>query len=191
MTSNRDDSTGTDPVEAPPAGAAGVSGPAAGLPRRRNEVHSLTQLSTDEILAELDRRERRIRHLEDRSARLREQLAELDRQIAGIGEQLPALESAVAVSARKRNGANREQAAAAPRRAAGRRTPRAKNAVSLGDALAAAIEVRACVNVAEAAELVLKNGYSSNSKKFAMSVATTLGKDSRFRRVERGLYERV
>jgi TolA-binding protein len=191
MTSNRDDSTGTDPVAAAPPGQAGAPGPAAGPSRRRTEVHSLTQLSTDEILAELDRRERRIRHLEDRASRLRELLAELDRQLAEVGEQLPALESAVAVSARGRNGRQQDDAAPAPRRSAGRRTPRAKNDVSLADALAAAIEVRARVSVAEAADLVLKNGYTSNSKKFAMTVATTLGKDSRFRRVERGLYERV
>ncbi len=190
MSTNRDSSVGSTPAEEPHAAPAGASEPAVGQPRRRHEVHSLGQLTTDEIMAELDRREHRIRRLEERSARLRSQLAELDLQLAEVGEQLPALESAVAGSARGRNG-QAAGVAPAPRRSGGRRAPRAKNAVSLAEALASAVEVRARVSVAEAAELVLKNGYSSNSSKFAMTVATTLGKDSRFRRVERGLYERV
>lgn len=192
MTSNRDASTDATPAEAPSAGPAGApSEPAPLPPRRRVEVHSLGQLTTDEILAELDRRERRIRQLEERSTRLREQLAELDRQIADVGAQLPVLESAVADSARGGNGPQPDRGRGAARRADARRTPRAKNEVSLGDALALAVEVRAQVTVAEAVDLVLRNGYTSNSKRFAMSVATTLGKDPRFRRVERGVYERV
>ena len=71
------------------------------------------------------------------------------------------------------------------------RRQRAKNSVSLADALAMAIEPRATVSPAEAAQLVLSNGYQSTAKNFGMVVANALAKDARFARRSRGLYERV
>jgi hypothetical protein len=54
-----------------------------------------------------------------------------------------------------------------------------------------AVEVRATITPTEAAQLVLANGYRSTSKNFGMMVANALAKDARFRRVSRGIYERV
>ena len=68
---------------------------------------------------------------------------------------------------------------------------RARNDISLGDALAGAMEVRAVVSPAEAAELVRSNGYKTNARNFAMMVSNTLAKDKRFKRISRGQYERV
>jgi hypothetical protein len=68
---------------------------------------------------------------------------------------------------------------------------RAKNDVSLGDALAQAMEVRAVVSPAEASQLVKANGYKTTSKNFNMMVSNTLAKDRRFKRVSRGQYERI
>ncbi len=159
------------------------------LPRRRaGEILTLTQLTTDEIIAELDRRDRRSHHLVARQEKLRAELAEVDRQIADIGESLPALVAAASQAepdARPGRGGRR---AAAPRRSRGQR---AKNTVSLGDAIAQAVEVRAVITPAEAADLVRRNGYVSTAGNFQMTVANTLAKDGRFRRVSRGVYERV
>jgi len=61
----------------------------------------------------------------------------------------------------------------------------------LADAIAAAVEVRAQITPAEAAELVRSNGYVTNASKFTMTVANALAKDKRFRRLARGVYERI
>jgi len=166
----------------------------AALPRRRpGEILTLTQLTTDEIIAELDRRDRRSHYLRTRQEKLTAELAEVDRQIADIGESLPALVAAAAhaaPAARGRRGRNKTGATsdAPPRRSRG---PRAKNTVSLGDAIAQAVEVRARITPAEAAELVRMNGYVSTAGNFQMTVANTLAKDSRFQRISRGVYERI
>jgi len=68
---------------------------------------------------------------------------------------------------------------------------RAKNDMSLGDALAQSMEVRAVVSPAEASQLVKANGYKTTSKNFNMMVSNTLAKDKRFKRVSRGQYERI
>ena len=68
---------------------------------------------------------------------------------------------------------------------------RAKNDMSLGDALAQSMEVRAIVSPAEASQLVKANGYKTTSKNFNMMVSNTLAKDKRFKRVARGQYERI
>jgi hypothetical protein len=186
-------STWDSPTHAAPAGEAGAEAvapmaePETERPRRRGEIHSISQLTTDEIVAELDRRERRTRQLLTRQEALRTELVALDQQIADIGDSLPALEAAArsAPAGRGRRGAAEE----APRR---RRTgPRARNALSLADAIAAAVEVRAQVTPAEAAELVRSNGYVTNASKFTMTVANALAKDKRFRRLSRGVYERI
>jgi len=130
-----------------------------------------------------------VHQLEARAAALREQIAALDHELAEIGASLPALKAAVGAPAER--DASDTPAAPPARRKGGRSGPRPKNDVSLADALATAVEVRARITVGEAADLVLQNGYKTSSRKFAMAVATTLAKDPRFRRVERGVYERV
>ena len=63
--------------------------------------------------------------------------------------------------------------------------------MTLGDALAHSMDIRAQVSPAEASQLVVANGYKTTSKHFNMMVSNTLAKDPRFKRVSRGQYERV
>ncbi|HTE06512.1 MAG TPA: hypothetical protein VK824_09970 [Planctomycetota bacterium] len=92
---------------------------------------------------------------------------------------------------RGRSGGRAGSAAGSGRAPGVSRAPRGTSALSLKDAIAQAIEPRALVTPAEAAELVRKNGYASSAKNFGMLVANTLAKDARFRRVGRGSYERI
>ena len=184
----------TAPAEEPRAEAtAPAQAPAAARPHRRpTEVHSISQLTTDEILAELDRRERRTRQLLSRQEVLRAELSGLEQQLADIGDSLPELEAAArALPASRASRAGAEAAEPAAPRTRRRSGPRARNALSLADAIAAAVEVRAQITPAEAAELVRSNGYVTNASKFTMTVANALAKDTRFRRLARGVYERI
>jgi len=194
VTSTWDSDSDTAPAEEPRAEAtAPAEAPGAARPRRRpTEVHSISQLTTDEIVAELDRRERRTRQLLGRQETLRAELASLEQQLADIGDSLPELEAAArALPASRAARAGGDSAETAAPRARRRSGPRAKNALSLADAIAAAVEVRAQITPAEAAELVRSNGYVTNASKFTMTVANALAKDKRFRRLARGVYERI
>jgi hypothetical protein len=136
------------------------------------EVSPLAQFPMAELLAEIDRRHARARMLIAERQRILAQMAALE---AEMGMVQPAGASAAPT---------RRPAPAEPRQ-------RARNSVSLADALALAIEVRATVSPAEAAQLVLSNGYQSTAKNFGVVVANALAKDQRFKRVERGRHERV
>ena len=182
---------GTEPAEesvaapSPPAQAEPDTRADAGaeeLPRHRGHI-TLDKLTTDEILAELDRRERRTRHLRARQSSLQAELAEIDAQLAEVGRRLAAQAAEPTTDAESPD----EPAARASRRSG----PRARNEVSLADAIAQSVEIRARITPSEAAELVRSNGYVTNARNFAMTVATALSKDIRFRRIERGVYERI
>jgi hypothetical protein len=148
-----------------------VAAKATGFPW---ELSPLAMVPMDELLAEIERRHARARVL----------IAERER----ILEKLAALEAEMGIVASARSAANLAMPPAAER---GPRRQRARNSVSLADALAQAIEVRATISPAEAAQLVLSNGYLSTAKNFGMVVANALAKDKRFERRSRGLYERV
>jgi hypothetical protein len=130
----------------------------------------LTTVSTSALQAEIQRRERGVEALQRRRAGLAEALAEVEAELARLGHDVSSGSGAAG---------------------AGERAPRARNDISLGDALAQAMEVRAVVTPAEAADLVRANGYQSTSKNFNMIVSNALAKDPRFRRVSRGQYERI
>jgi len=133
---------------------------------------NLKNVDTHALAAELTRRQRTVRKLTARRERLAKELAELDAELQALGQ------------------AGQGRAGRAPaERAAPRR--RARNEVSLADALASAMEVRAIVSPSEAATLVRKNGYKSTARNFGMLVSNALSKDQRFKRVARGQYERV
>ena len=139
---------------------------------------SLKAISTADLQAELVRREQSSQALLRKREKLVEQLREIDAELELLGA--PAVAAPPARAARKARGGPR-----------GPRGPRARNTISLADALAAAIEVRAVVTPSEAAGLVLQNGYQSTARNFAMMVSNVLAKDPRFQRLERGRYERV
>ena len=130
----------------------------------------LNNISTAELNAEIARREKVRPKLEARRKVLLSELAEIDAELGG--------------------GSSRRGNKPGPKPGStGRR--RAKNDISLGDALAQAMEVRAVVSPAEAADYVKKNGYKTTSKNFNMMVSNALAKDPRFKRLSRGQYERT
>jgi hypothetical protein len=69
-----------------------------------------------------------------------------------------------------------------------RRRRRAKNKLSLADALAAVLKGKKAMGVAEATEAVLASGYKTTSAAFKSIVNQTLIKDKRFGSVSRGQY---
>lgn len=161
--------------------AASENGESARDPESSGESEGapmpLEALSTEQLTRELKRRQALLRQLVSRRNRLMRQLKELDARITELGGPQGAGPSGPA-------GA-RPEGAATPKRT------RARNAISLPDAIAMAVEVRATITPTEAAQLVLRNGYRSTSKNFGMMVANALAKDARFHRVSRGVYERV
>lgn len=128
---------------------------------------NLSKATTAELAAELTRREKGAAKLQARREKLLAELAEIESELGPLAGDRPA-------TAGK-----------------GSRGPRPKNAVSLEQALADAAEVGAQITPKEAAEIVQGNGYVSNSATFMQQVATRLAQHSGFKRVERGVYERV
>jgi len=134
---------------------------------------NLKTLDTTALMAELKRRERNSKSLIKKRDKLASQLAHVEKELAVLGA--PAGGSTRGPGRPKGDGIRR----------------RAHNKVSLADALAQAMEVRAVVSPAEASDLVKENGYKSTSQHFGMMVSNALSKDKRFKRVSRGQYERV
>jgi uncharacterized protein YaaQ len=134
---------------------------------------NLKSLDTTALKAELQRRERNAKTLVKKRNKLARQLANVESELAALG--------ATGGAARSGRGTT---LAGTPRK-------RAKNDVSLADALAQSMEVRAVVTPAEAASLVKDNGYKSTSQHFGMMVSNALTKDKRFKRIARGQYERI
>ena len=132
---------------------------------------ALKNLSTVDLQKELERRQKSGRKLESRRAKLVQEIAEIDAELGALG---------IAPGA----------APAAGRRSGGKRT-RAKNAVSLPDAIASAMDIGAEASPSEMSALVQKNGYKTTAANFNMMVSNAMAKDERFKRLGRGLYKRV
>jgi hypothetical protein len=125
--------------------------------------------STVELQAELKRRERNAKRLVAKRNGLLMQVAEIDAELAALGKSIP----------------RQLVQGVRPVR------HRARNDISLPDAIAAAMEIRARATPKEAAELVRGNGYKTTSKSFNMMVSNAMAKDQRFKRISRGQYERI
>jgi hypothetical protein len=141
--------------------------------------HPLLRFSTEELRAELARRQRQVEYLKLQHGALLRQVAELEAQMAKLSPS---------------SGAPARTLPRAPRAtgtAHGPRAPRATNAVSLTDAILAAVPPGGEVTPAEVAERVLASGFRSNAQRFGVLVATALSKDRRFERLARGRYRRL
>ena len=137
---------------------------------------ALKSVSTAELRRELARREKGARRLSARRDKLAGQLARLESELADLGLS----------AARPGRRAGRPPKAG---RRGGRR--RARNTVSLPDAIAKVVKVGATVSPADVASRVRKSGYKSTSAHFGMMVSNALSKDSRFKRLSRGQYSRT
>jgi hypothetical protein len=132
---------------------------------------TLKAVSTADLHAELARREKAARSMADRRERLVAELRSIEAEMALLTD-----------------GPRARHASAVP----AARATRAANPIPLSEALAAAVPVGSTISPADAAEKVKEAGYESGARTFGMMVATTLAKDKRrFRRVSRGLYERI
>jgi hypothetical protein len=132
---------------------------------------TLKAVSTADLQAELARREKAARSLHGRRERIVSELRAIEAELAMLSD-----------------GPRARIAAAAP----AARATRANNPIPLADALASVVKVGDRISPADAAEKVKEAGYESGARTFGMMVATTLAKDKkRFRRVSRGLYERI
>lgn len=120
---------------------------------------NLDGMSIDELQREIKRRERHLSTLERKRAKLMDQLAEVEQQIAEQGGALAASQ--------------------------GRKRPR--NEQNLADALVDLLSDQT-LNVTSIAEEVQRAGYRTSSPNFRTIVNQTLIKDKRFKRVGRGLY---
>ena len=134
---------------------------------------NIKSLDTAALKAELKRRERNAKALMRKRDKLAKQLADVEKELAALG---PTGGGGGGKGGRPKGSGTRK---------------RARNKVSLADALAQAMEIRAVVSPSEAADLVRENGYKSTSKHFGMMVSNALSKDKRFKRVSRGQYERI
>ena len=79
-----------------------------------------------------------------------------------------------------------------PKKGARRSTrKRAKNKITLPDALVAAVRKGSTVSPADAGKAVKAKGYKTTSKTFGVQVASALAKDKRFKKVGRGQYQLI
>lgn len=132
----------------------------------------INKLTTDELQAELQRREKAAQRLAVKRDKLLDQVAEIDAELASWGYEAVG-------SPRKRSGAARGGAS-------GRKRPR--NDMSLVDTLAKALKGKT-MGVSEAADAAKKLGYKSSSANFRNIVNQTLLKHNDvFKKVGRGQY---
>ena len=129
-----------------------------------------SKVSTGELQAELKRRQQKLPALQRKHRQLAAELADLEKQIAGLSGSAPA----------------RARKPSAKRAAPKRRRP--KNKKNLADTLVSVLSKTKPLRVIEAVAAVKKAGYKTTSKNFNTIVNQTLLKDKRFKQASRGKY---
>ena len=141
---------------------------------------SLRRLSTTALRREIARREAGATKLATRRARLAKIVAAMDAELARLGVDAP-----------KRRG--RPPGRRGPGRPKGSKNKaggkRAKNSLSLAEAVSKVVAVGKTVSPAEVLAAVRKV-YKSSSKSLGVMVAGTLAKHPEFKRLGRGQYVR-
>src|SRR5262245_7622454 len=144
---------------------------------------ALRSLSTTAIRRELARREAGAGRLAKRRSKLAKQLAALDAELADLGAD---------GAPRRGRPPGRKPSRRGPGRPKGsknkRRAKRAKNPMSLIEALVAGVRKGATGPPAEAGVAAKRRGYKSSSPNFGMMVANALAKAPQFKKVGRGQY---
>lgn len=137
------------------------------MARRSTSGRGLSQLSYDDLQAELRRREKGIRKLVTRRDKLLAALEAVEQEIQAYSGVIP--------------GSGGRRAGAIP----GRRRPR--NETNLVEALAQVLKGKT-MTVTEVAQAVQDAGYKTTSANFRTIVNQTLIKSDRFKKVGRGQY---
>ncbi|MGQ0551676.1 MAG: hypothetical protein ACT4PU_00480 [Planctomycetota bacterium] len=130
----------------------------------------LAAIPTEDLLRELQKREKYLAKLQARRVAIRAEIADLEREITRLSDEVQE----------------------APRRAApvrAQRGQRFKNSLSLPQAMVAELETGEHTTPPELAKRILRSGYLTNASDFPKIVAQALARDKRFRRVGRGEYE--
>ncbi len=144
-----------------------------------DSVQDLSSMSLDDLRRELRRREDAVSRLQEKRARVAAELAMVEAELRKCGGE----------AALSGGEPGDEKAPSVPRGPSRSGTPRPRNTLNLADALTAAVDAGMVVSPTEAADLVRKSGYLTNSKTFTQTVTVALSNHSGFRRVERGRYE--
>jgi hypothetical protein len=158
----------------------------------------LKNITVSALRRELARREKGAGKLQKQHAKLASQLAALEADLADLGmDGAPARHTRKpgrpAGSAKRGPGRLKGSKNRGPGRPKGSKNKaggkRAKNAMSLVQAILKGVRAGSTVSPAEAGAAARKLGYKSSSPNFGMMVANALSKDSHFKRIERGQYQ--
>ncbi len=145
----------------------------------------LKDVAVSDLRRELARRESGATKLQATRAAISKQLAALEAELADLG-----MDAAPARRGRKpgrpKGSTNKPGKVGRPKGSNGKR---AKNSMSLVDAILKGVPTGKTVSPAEAAVAAKKVGYKTTSPNFGMMVANALSKDSRFKRLGRGQYQ--
>ena len=129
--------------------------------------------SIAELKKEIEAKEGQLKKFKVKRTTLTKRLGKLDKQIAQLGGE--------AVPSKKAGKKNAKRKVA-------KKQKRAKNKVSLKDALVKALAGKKGMTVGEAMDAVLASGYKTTSKSFRQIVNQTLILNKQFKNVERGKY---
>ena len=129
--------------------------------------------SIAELEREIAAKEKQLKGLAAERATVAKRLMKLDRQIAQLGGEAVPSGQAGKKAAKKK---------------VPRKQKRAKNTISLKNALVKALIGKKGVTVGDAMDAVLASGYKTTSKGFRSIVNQTLIKDKQFKNVGRGKY---
>jgi len=145
---------------------------------------SLKSMTVAELRRELERREKGGDRLRKQHAKLAKRIAAIDAELADLG---------VAAPARRGRKPGRKPGRRGPGRPKGSKNKakagtRAKNSMSLLEAIVSGVRVGSTVSPAQAAAAAKAKGYKSSSPNFGMMVANALAKAPQFKRVGRGQY---
>ena len=137
------------------------------------------KISLEDLLAQLKKHQARLPKLQRLEKKLLKQLAVVQSEIAALGGAV--VSSSKAVRGRKPGR---------PAKSASRRGgKRAKNSVTLADAIVAVLSKDKSLSVGQIAAAVKANGYVSTSKTFETIIYQTIGRDKRVKRASRGQYQ--
>lgn len=139
---------------------------------------TLQRTSTQELMDELRRRERRLPRLQRKRDQLLEQLEEVEREIEELGGES---------RGRGRGRAGRSsRTKKAGRSGGGRKRP--QNEMPLGDMLVKVMRKGQTYKVSDLVNKVQEAGYKTTASNFSTIVNQTLIKDERFQQKSRGHY---
>ena len=140
----------------------------------------LRDISTAELRAELERRQQQLAGLQRKRDGLRQQLAAVEREIriiehpgsgrAGISTRMVNPDAADTIPVTRRW--------------------EAFDTLPLAEAIARLMAIGDVISPQDATEHLIENGYGTRIKNLRTRVSQVLAKESRFRRVSRGRYER-